>query len=156
VAALGLPGCGSTSNQTDAAAFIGEHAAAVDRAAAATKVVEGEVSRLSGSPTRAQLEELAGATGRARRDVVQIGEWDVGSAGQAGAEEEDLPRAETQVTEAANELAGAMSALHAYARAPSAATLARYQSELARGREQWDEAISQIWYLAHESHPATV
>jgi hypothetical protein len=79
-----------------------------------------------------------------------------GEGGEEGAEEEDLPRAETEATEAAGELASATSALQAYARAPSAAALASAQSELARGREQWNESISQLWYLAHASSPPIV
>ena len=55
----------------------------------------------------------------------------------------------------ANDLAAAISALRAYARAPSAAGLARYQSELPHGREEWNQGISQLWYLAHKSNPPT-
>lgn len=151
VAALTFAGC-TSSAQTDATAFLNEHVAGATRAAAATKAVEADVSRLSNSPTRLQLEALAPAAGEARRNLVQVSEWNVAE----GGEEEDLPRAEAEVTEGASELANAMSALLAYARAPSAAVLARYHSELARGREQWNEGISQIWYLAHESSPPTV
>ncbi len=152
VAALTFAGCASSSAQVGATAFLNEHAARAARTAAATKAVEAEVSRLSSSPTRPQLERLARAASEAHRNVVQAGEWNVAD----GGEEEDLPRAEAEVTEGANELANAMSALLAYARAPSAAALARYESELAHGRERWNEGISQLWYLAHESNPPTV
>jgi hypothetical protein len=87
------------------------------------------------------------------------GEWNVaksGEGGEEGIEEEDLPRAETEATEAANELAAAMSALEAYTRAPAAAALAHYESKLAHGREVWDESISEIWHLAHGSSPPVV
>ena len=60
------------------------------------------------------------------------------------------------MTEGAAELAAAASALQAYAHAPSAAELADYASKLASGRTQWNEGISQLWYLAHASHPPTV
>jgi hypothetical protein len=152
LAAFTFAGCASSSAQLGATAFLNEHVAAAARAAAATKAVEAEVSRLSSSPTRPQLERLARAAGKGHRNVVQAGEWNVAE----GGEEEDLPHAEAEVTEGANELANAMSALLAYARAPRAAALARYESELARGREQWNEGISQLWYLAHTAHPPTL
>jgi hypothetical protein len=152
VAALTFAGCASSSAQLGATAFLNEHVAAAARAAAATKAVEAEVSRLSSSPTRPQLERLARAAGKGHRNVVQAGEWNVAE----GGEEEDLPLAETEVTGGAKELANAISALRAYARAPSAAALARCESELAQGREKWNAGISELWYLAHESNPPTV
>ncbi|HSZ04431.1 MAG TPA: hypothetical protein VK778_04420 [Solirubrobacteraceae bacterium] len=159
IAALVLAGCASSSIQTDAGTFFAEHGAAAKRAAAATKAVEADVSRLSGSPSRSQLQPLTRAAAQARRDDVQAGEWDVaksGEGGEEGVEEEDLPRAETEATEGANELANAMSALQAYVRAPSTAALAHYRSELAHGQEQWDESVTQLWFLAHEHHPPLV
>lgn len=136
-----------------ATAFLNEHVAAATRASAATKAVEVEVSRLSSSPTGPQLERLARTAAEGHRNDVRAGEWNVAA---EGGEEEDLPRAEAEVTEGANDLTDAMSALKAYARAPSAAALARYESELAHGREQWNGGISQLWYLAHRSNPPTV
>jgi hypothetical protein len=159
VAAVALAGCASTSIQTDATTFHKEHAASAAQVAATVKAVAGEVAQLSGPPTHAQLQRLARAAARAHRIVAQAGEWDVansGEGGEEGVEEEDLPRAETEATEGANQLAGAISALQTYVRAPSAAVLDEYQSKLARGREQWDESITQLWYLAHESSPPTV
>lgn len=129
------------------------------KAAAATNAVELRASRLSGAPASAsQLKRLARAAASARRAAVYAGEWSVAAGGEGGGveEEEDLPRAETQVTEGANELARAVAALQAYARAPSAAALARYQNRLASAREEWDEGISEIWHLAHRSNPPTV
>ncbi len=152
LAALTFAGCASSSAQMGATAFLDEHVAGATRAAAATKAVEAEASRLSSPPTQPQLEQLARTAGQGHRNVVQVGEWNVAE----GGEEEDLPHAKAEVTEGANELANAMSALLAYARAPRAAALARYESELARGREQWNEGISQLWYLAQEPHPPTV
>ncbi len=158
-AMLASSGCASSSIQTDAAAFLTEHAITAKRAAAATKAVAAEASRLSSPPSGSQLERLARSAAQARRDTVRASEWNVaksGEGGEEGAEEEDLPRAETEATEAAGELASAMSALQAYARAPSAAALASYRSKFAHGRERWDESISQLWYLAHRSSPPTV
>lgn len=156
VAALVLAGCAS-GTRTAAAAFLKEHAAGATRAAEATMAVEAQVAQLPSSPTRPQLERLAGVAGHGRRSTVQVGEWNVGEPSVAeGSEEEDLPRAEAQVTEGANELADAMSALQSYVRAPSAAALARYNSELAHGRERWNEGISQLWFLAGRSNPPTV
>jgi hypothetical protein len=156
VVALGLSGCASSSVQTSAGAFIGEHGGGAVRAAAAAKAVEVEVSRLSRSPTRSQLQKLARAAGEGHRSAVQAGEWNVSEGGEEGAEEEDLPRSEHEVIEGADELANAMAAVQTYARAPSAAALARYRSALARGREQWNEGVSQLWYLGHKHNPPTV
>jgi hypothetical protein len=151
-AALVVAGC-SASTQTGARAFFAEHVAEATSATTATKVVEAELSRASSAPSRLQLERLAHAAGEARRDEVRASEWNVAA---EGGEEEDLPRAESEATEGADELAHAMSAVQAYARARSAAALARYESELSRGRERWNEGISQIWYLADRSNPPTV
>ncbi len=154
-----LAGCASSSIQTDAATFRNEHAVTATRVAAASKAVAAAVSRLSSSPSRSQLEQLAHAAAQARPSSVLAGEWNVaksGEGGEEGIEEEDLPRAETEATEAANELAGAMSALEAYTRTPSTAALARDESKLAHAREVWDESISEIWHLAHDSSPPIV
>jgi hypothetical protein len=125
----------------------------------ATKAAANAASRLSSAPSRSQLEQLAHTAAQARRSSVLAGEWNVaksGEGGEEGIEEEDLPRAETEATEAGNELAAAMTALEAYTRAPSAAALARYHSRLTHGREVWDESITEIWHLAHDSSPPIV
>ncbi len=111
---------------------------------------------MSSSPTRSQLERLARAAGKDHRNLVQASEWNVAAGGEEGAEEEDVPRAEAQVTNGANELARAMSVLQGYVRAPSAAALARYEDQLNHGRELWDEGISELWYLDHESNSPTI
>ena len=159
VAALALAGCASTTIQQDAGTFYEEHTAAAKRAAAATRAVADEVARLSSSPSPRQLEQIAPAAAQARRDDVQASEWNIaesGEGGEEGVEEEDLPRAETEATEGANELAKAMSALQAYIRAPGTATRAGYESKLSHGREQWDESVTQLWYLAHKHNPPLV
>jgi hypothetical protein len=137
-------------------AFRAEHGAEAARVATATKALEGQVARLRGDPRRSQLELLGRGAAQARRVLVAASEWDVAGAGQEGAEEEDVPRAETQVTEGASELAGAMTALQSYARAPSATALARVEQKLAPARQQWNEGISQLWYLAHASGAPTL
>lgn len=157
--ALALGGCASSSIQTDAAAFVDEHAAVAARVARSARAVEAVVSQLSHPPSQAQLSGLDAAAGAARRSAVLASEWGVsrgGEGGEEGAEEEDLPRAQTEAGEAATDLVGAMSALETYVRAPSASVLARYRSELAHGREVWDESISQLWYLAHRRSPPTI
>lgn len=155
LAASLLAGCASGSPQTGAAAFRREHAAQAARMAATTRAVELELSRLSPAPTSAQLARLAQTAAVAHADAGQASAWNVAGRGEEAAEEEDVPRAETQVTEGAGELVSAMAALQAYARAPSAASLARCRSGLAGGRTQWNEGISQLWYLAHASDPPT-
>jgi hypothetical protein len=156
VAAFSFAGCASSSVQGDASAFVSQHVIAAVRAAVTTRAVEVEVSQLSSSPTGPQLERLARAAGKDRRNLVLAGEWNGVGAREEGAEEEDVPRAEAQVTNGANELARAMSVLQAYARAPSAAVLTRYEIQLNHGREAWDEGISELWHLGHESNSPTI
>jgi hypothetical protein len=156
LAGVALAGCASGSPQTGAARFRREHAAAAARAIASAKAVENELAGLAPTPTRAQLARLAQAAGEAHAELLEASEWNVAGRGEEGAEEEDIPRAETQVTEGAGEMAGAMSALQTYARAPSAAALAGYRSRLAGGQTQWDEGISELWHLAHASEPPTL
>jgi hypothetical protein len=136
--------------------FLEEHSSAAARVAAATKQVQAQVAQLSSPPTSAQLQLLAKRAAEARRELIAASEWNVAGQGQEGAEEEDVPRAEAQVTESASELAAALAPLRAPGTAPSAATLARYRSKLASASGQWDEGISQLWYLAHAAHPPTI
>jgi hypothetical protein len=161
-AALVLPllsGCGSSDVQTDAAAFVRENRTTAARAATAIRLVDGATARLSSPPSATQLQRLAVAAARARRAMVPVTEWDVSKStegGEEGAEEEDLPRAESEATKAAGELKTAMSDLEAYTRAPSPSALSGYRTELAREKELWDESISQLWFLAHERGPPNV
>jgi hypothetical protein len=85
--------------------------------------------------------------------LLRVSGWQVAGQGEEGAEEEDVPRAETQVAEGAEALAAAMSSLGSYARLPRELTLTNYRSKLASGRTSWNEGISQLWYLAHKSTP---
>jgi hypothetical protein len=151
--ALACAGCAAGSPQTGAKSFYEEHATAATAVAAATRALEAEVSRLAAPPTRSQLATLARAVSQAHTSLEQVSGWRIAGQGEEGAEEEDVPRAETQVAEGAEELLGATSALGSYARAPSATTLAHYNSRLANGRISWNEGISQLWYLAHRSTP---
>ncbi|MGO9761636.1 MAG: hypothetical protein ACLP1Q_10310 [Solirubrobacteraceae bacterium] len=154
--ALSLAGCASGSPQMGATTFINEHGVAAAQVAARTSAIELAVARLPGSPTRPQLQQLTRAASEARSELARASEWNVAGRGEEGAEEEDVPRAETQVTEGASELADALAALQTYARAPSAAALAGYKRKLAGGRTQWNEGIAQLWYLAHKSRPPAV
>ena len=98
---VALAGCASSSIQTDATNFLNEHTVTARRVAVATKAVAAAASRLSSSPSRSQLEQLAHAAAQARRSSVLAGEWNVaksGEGGEEGIEEEDLPRAETEAT----------------------------------------------------------
>jgi hypothetical protein len=156
VAALAVVGCAPGSPQTGAKAFLDEHAAAAARLATSTKLLEAQIPRPASTPTRSQLALLARAATQARPELRAASEWNVAGAGEEGAEEEDVPRAETQVVEAAAELAAVMFALQRYASAPSASALARNQSKLSVARGQWNEGISQLWYLAHTAHPPTL
>jgi hypothetical protein len=153
VVALACAGCSAGSPQTGAKSFYEEHATAATNVAAATTAVEAEVSRLPTSPPGSQLTTLARAVSQAHTSLEQVSGWKIAGQGEEGAEEEDVPRAETQVAEGAEELLSAMSALRSYARAPTASALAHYNSKLASGRISWNEGISQLWYLAHKSTP---
>jgi len=151
-----LSACASSSIQTGASVFLSEHAAGAVRTSAATRAVVGEVALLGAAPAQSQLERLAAAAARARRQAAQAGEWSVTTSAEGGeeaAEEEDLPRAETEVTAAADELAHAMSDLETYARRGRRNALARYRSTLASAQERWDESISQLWHLGKRSNP---
>lgn len=150
-AAITCGGCASGSPQMGAKSFYEEHAQAATRIAAATKTVELGVSRLPASPARTQLSTLAVEALRARTRLTEVGRWTVRGEGEEGAEEEDIPRAETQVAEGAEALAAAMSSLASYTSMPEKVVLARYQNRLSSGRTSWNEGISQLWYLAHES-----
>lgn len=153
VVALACTGCAAGSPQTGAKDFYEEHATAATSVAATTRAVEGEVSRLSTSPTRSQLATLATGVSQAQAGLEHVSGWKIAGQGEEGAEEEDVPRAETQVAEGAEELRSAMSALGSYALAPTASALAHYTSKLANGRTSWNEGIAQLWYLAHKSTP---
>ncbi len=156
---VALAGCASSSIQTDATAFLDEHGSAAVRITEANRSVEAAASRLTTPTSSSKRSLVSRAAEKARRGDVQAGEWDLASSGEGGEEgfeEEDLPRSETEATAAANELGRAMSALEGYLRNRSADALARYHSELGRGREQWDESITQLWHLAHRSNPPTL
>src|ERR1035438_6031162 len=152
LSALTIVGCAASGEQRGATRFLDEHGPGMTRAAAAAKVVETDVSGLPRSPSRPLLERLSRAARKARHNAVQAGEWNVAE----GGEEEDLQRAKAEMTEGANELANAMSPLLGYARAPTAAAGARAESELARGREEGNGGISELWSLAHKSTPPIV
>ncbi len=157
---VALAGCATSSPQTAARTFVDEHLNEASRVAAAIKDDELGLRELPPRPSRAQLARLLRTVSTGRRDVVAAGEWHTvavsAASAEEGGEEEDIPRAETQATEGASKLATALSALQSYARAPSAPALASYRSELAAGREQWNEGIAQLWHLAHMPSAPTI
>lgn len=155
---MALAGCSSaTSVEGEASSFLREHASAASGTAAAARAVESEAARLSsrGSDSEA-LERLARAASRAHRAAVQASDWSQPASSEAGIEEENVQRAEAQVTEGAEELARATAAIESYARARAAAARARYASEMAHAREQWNEGVAQLWFLAHRQNPPTL
>ncbi len=156
-AAIGLAACSSsTSTEGEASSFVRQHAGGAERAAAAVRALEKQASALSGAAKGARRDELAGDAARAHAAALVASEWNPPASSEAGSEEEDVPRAEAQVTEAAEELARAAAAIEAYTRDGRGAALGRYQSEMARARELWDEGISQLWFLAKTASPPTV
>jgi hypothetical protein len=156
VLALALAACSGSSSGREASAFIQEHGTAASRMAASTRTLELQATRASHSRGSAADARLAQAAVAARREVVKAGEWNPAGGVEAAAEEEDLPRAESEVTDGADDLLDVVATIEAYARAPRASTLARYESELSRAREQWNEGISELWFLARRSGPPTI
>lgn len=156
VGCLLLAGCSTASPQSGAASFLNEHATATIRLAGMTRALDAQASRLTGSATPAELAQLAKAAEALRRYAIKASEWDVPGAGEEGAEEEDLPRAASQVTEGAGEVASAMSDLSAYAKDRKTVALRHYKGKLANASTEWNEGVAQLWYLAHRSHAPTI
>jgi len=154
--ALLLAGCSSGSPQTGAASFLDEHNAAAAHLAQMTHAVAAEVGRLAGAGTSSQLTQLAHAAGATHEYALEASEWDIPGGGQEGAEEEDVPRATSQVTEGAGEVASAMTYLKSYVRTPRTLALRHYKGRLANARIEWNEGIAQLYFLAHRSHPPTL
>ncbi len=122
--------------------------------ASATHALEHAAGGLPAPAGAAGLQQLTRAAVTARRAAARASEWDAaGESAEASLEEEDLPRAEAQVTSAAGELVRAVVAIQAYARTRGAGTLARYRNKLGAAREQWDEGVVEIWRLAKEADP---
>lgn len=156
VTLLGLAGCGSSSPQTQAAAFIAEHQQQAVRVQQGAVAADAALARLSSPPTAGQLRALA-RTAQQGHDLIARAhdEW---VSAQGGAEE-TLSSAEIEADDGANEIRDALAGLVVYAgRAgrPDAGTLARYEAQMKSGREKWDEGISQIWHLGSRPDPPTV
>jgi hypothetical protein len=154
--ALLLAGCSNGSPQTSAASFLEEHSHAATDLAQMTRAVAADVGGLAGGGTSSQLTRLARAAGETHDYAVKASEWSIPGAGQEGAEEEDVPRATSQVTEGAGEVAKAMAYLKSYASTPRTLALRHYKGRLANARIEWNEGIAQLYYLAHRSHAPTL
>lgn len=153
---LALAGCSGSSVQGEASTFIQEHGAAARRMAATTRTLEREASSVSRSIVASRSRRLARTAVTDHREVVLAGEWNPVQGAEAAIEDEDLPRAESQVTDGADQLRSAVASIEAYVRLPRASTLARYEGELSRAREQWNEGISEVWFLARRAGPPTI
>ena len=154
--ALGLAGC-ATGATGEAGKFVEEHGRGASDVASATHALEQAAAGLPASLNPARLGQLTSAAVRTRRAAEEASEWDAsGESAEAALEEEDLPRAEAQVTSAAGELVRAVVAIQAYTRARSAGRLTRYRNKLGAAREQWDDGIAEIWRLAKRSDPPTL
>lgn len=154
--ALLLAGCSSASPQTGAASFLEEHSRAATHLVQMTHAVAAEVARLTGSGSSSQLTQLAHAASLTHDYAVKASEWNIPGGGEEGAEEEDVPRATSQVTEGAGEVAKAMTNLRTYAKTPRMPALRRYKGRLANARIEWNEGIAQLYYLAHRVHAPTL
>ena len=49
-----------------------------------------------------------------------------------------------------------MAQIHGYADTRRTAYLAGYRLEEGRGREYWDQGITELWYVAHRSDPPKI
>jgi outer membrane murein-binding lipoprotein Lpp len=154
--ALLLAGCSNGSPQTGAASFLEEHSRAATHLAQMTRAVAADVGRLAGAGTSSQLTQLARTAGETHDYAIKASEWNIPGAGEEGAEEEDVPRATTQVTEGAGEVAKAMTYLKTYASTSRTLALRHYKGRLANARTEWNEGIAQLYYLAHRSHAPTL
>ncbi|MGO9487424.1 MAG: hypothetical protein ACLQBB_00155 [Solirubrobacteraceae bacterium] len=149
---LALAGCGSGSSEPGTDTFFDQHSAAANRTAIEARTLEGEVARLSTPPTAEQLGRLEVQARRARRFFLPASQW----AGPEQGEEEDLGRAETEISEGGDDLLNAAAALRSYSRAPTPAALARYRSQLGIARQHWNEGVTELWFLAHKHGPPLI
>jgi hypothetical protein len=69
---------------------------------------------------------------------------------------EQLGQATLEVEEGANELKNSMGALVAYTGNPNPATLAHVNVQFEHAKSKWDEGVTTIWSLAHESKAPTL
>jgi len=144
--AIVLGGCGTTTER-GSQSFYREHAGEAARVAAATRTLSATVAALPGRPSRTQLEHLAVEEHRARRALLAASKWTVLENG----EEENVSQAEREINEATATLLKAMSDIRSYAHGLSPLALAGYRNELALGREYWNQGITQLWFVAHQS-----
>ncbi len=154
--ALLLAGCSDTSPQTSAAGFLEEHSRAAVHLAQMTRAVAAEVGGLDGAGSPSQLTRLARAASETHAYAVAASEWNIPGGGEEGAEEEDVPRASSQVAEGAGEVAKAMAYLKTYARTPRTLALRHYKGSLANARIDWNEGIAHLYFLAHRAHAPTL
>lgn len=152
LAALALGGCASTAAEPGAGTFYSQHHGAAVGAATAVRAMESRLAATPSGATRAQRAPLEAAALRAKRRMVPASEW----AGPERGEEENLQQAETEVSEAAQDVLKAVRSLRRYARTGSASSLSSYRSQMVTAREKWNEGITQLWYLAHQHDPPTI
>jgi hypothetical protein len=150
---LALGACGSSSPQSLASAFIGEHRQQAERVREGAVAANSALAALARPPTPPQLSALARAAQRGHDLIArEHGEW----VSAEGGAEETLSLAEIEADVGANEMRDALGGLVAYAAHPDAVTLARYEAKLRVGREKWNEAVGQLWHLGGASNPPTV
>jgi hypothetical protein len=145
---LAASGCGSAPEQA-AVKSVNEHKTDAFRAQLAIQEAEALLNSLPASPTRAELRRLrrAARIGRERINEVRA------RLPTYETHEEELPTAESEAATGANGLNEAMGVLISYTRHPHAASLARYRQYMSRGREEWNQAVTELWRLARESPP---
>jgi hypothetical protein len=149
--ALALTGCGAATER-GAEAFYREHGAEAAQTAQAARALGAEVAGLPARPSTSRLEALAVAEHRTRRDLLAAAKWTVVEDG----EEEGVSQATKEINEGTGALLQAMTEIRLYASTLRPGYLADYRTELARGREYWNQGITQLWYVAHKSSPPKI
>lgn len=151
-AAATLAGCATVGAEPGVDVFLKQHSTEASRAARAMKNIEEAVSQFPAQPTSSQLQAVSQVAIRSRRDVAAASEWGVSESG----EEEDLGQAQIEVNAGADSVLQAIFSIRAYARTPRATLLASVKRQLASARVQWNDGISQLWYLARKPNPPTI
>ncbi len=150
--AIALAGCATAEAEPGAGKFLRAHEGEVRHTAEVTKTVEADVAGLSRPPSTAQLQALALAIHHARRAYLAAASWAVSENG----EEEDIVHAEQELNEAAGAMLKAFTELRVYTQARRPAALAIAHVRIAEGRENWNQGITHLWYLAHRSGAPTI
>jgi len=133
-------------SEKEAHEWITEHGLAARRVAVNIDGVEVTVGELQKEETEEKIDELAKTAQEAHNNIDEVRN-SFATTNFSG----EVEKAAVQVFTSANSLKNAMGALVAYTGTPSPATLAHFTTQYEPAKAEWDEGISTIWQLAHES-----